>query len=316
MTLLEGRTEDRQRRRQLRRAAEARPPWMGRPNRLAIAARSLLLAICCIAVILPFVAVLMTSLASSKEITASGGFVLWTSDPSLASYRAVLAGGVVTRAMGISIGVTVIGTLLSLVSTISLAYALSRPGSLLHKPILLMALFTLLFNPGMIPMYLTVQQLGLIDNLAALVLPMMINAFNVIVMRAFFLDIPAELIEAARIDGAGEMRILLTMVLPLSKAVIAVVGLFYAVSYWNAFFSALLYLNSPDKWPLQLVLRTFVVNQTPMGIDDLSVGAESLPPQLSIQMAILVLSIVPILILYPFLQRHFTKGLLVGAVKG
>ena len=145
---------------------------------------------------------------------------------------------------------------------------------------------------------------------------MLINAFNVIVMRAFFLDIPAELIESARMDGAGELRILLTMVLPLSRAVIAVVGLFYAVSYWNAFFSALLYLNSPDKWPLQLVLRTFVVNQTPMGTDDLSVGAESLPPQLSIQMAILVLSIVPILILYPFLQRHFTQGLLVGAVKG
>jgi putative aldouronate transport system permease protein len=197
-----------------------------------------------------------------------------------------------------------------------LAYALSRPGSLLHQPILLMTLFTLLFNPGMIPMYLIVKQLGLIDNLAALILPVVVNAFNVIVMRSFFLELPSELTESAKIDGAGELRILTLIVLPLSKAVVAVVGLFYAVAYWNAFFSALLYLPSPEKWPLQLVLRTFVVNQTPLGTDELSASTESLPPQASIQMAILVMSVIPILIIYPFIQKHFSKGLLIGAVKG
>ncbi|MGC5170072.1 carbohydrate ABC transporter permease [Microbacterium sp. DT81.1] len=289
---------------------------MGRANPFATLARVLIFALACAAVIAPFVAVVMTSLASQEEITASGGFVIWTNAPSFAAYEAVLSGGVVPRAMLISIGVTLVGTLFSLAATIGLAYGLSRPGSLAHKPILLMTLFTLLFSPGIIPMYLIVQQLGLIDNLWALILPVMVNAFNVIVMRAFFLDIPAELIESARIDGAGDFRILTRIVLPMSKAVIAVVGLFYAVGYWNAFFSALLYLNSPDLWPLQLVLRTFVVNQTPMGVDDMSAGAGAVPPQLSIQMAILVMSIVPILLIYPFLQKHFASGLMVGAVKG
>lgn len=295
---------------------DTRPVWMGRPSLLARAGRGIVLGIACLAVIVPFVAVIMTSIASQREVSAAGGFVLFTTDPTLAAYRAVLSGGVVTRALFVSIGVTVIGTILSVVCTIMLAYALSRPGTLLHKPILLLTLFTLLFSPGMIPMYLIVRQLGLIDNLAALILPVLINAFNVIVMRSFFLELPGELIEAAKIDGAGELRILTTIVVPLSRAVIAVVGLFYAVAYWNAFFAALLYLPSPEKWPLQLVLRTFVVNQTPIGTDELAVGAETMPPQTSIQMAILVISIVPILVVYPFIQKHFSKGLLIGAVKG
>jgi putative aldouronate transport system permease protein len=242
--------------------------------------------------------------------------VLWTNEPTLDSYRAVLSGGIVTRALLVSAGITVVGTALSLVSTIALAYALSRPGSLLQKPILLMTVFTLLFNPGIIPMYLTVKQLGLLDSYLALILPVLVNAFNVIVMRAFFQEIPRELRESAYMDGAGEMRILLRIVLPLSKAVVAVIGLFYAVAYWNAFFSAMLYLQSSEKWPLQLVLRTYVVNNTPIGADQLSSNLENLPPQISVQMAILVISVLPILFIYPFIQKHFAKGLMVGAVKG
>ncbi|TCC30497.1 carbohydrate ABC transporter permease [Kribbella sindirgiensis] len=316
MTGLLETTAERRARRNRRPASDDRPAWMGRQPHWATAARGGLLTVACLAVIVPFVAVVMTSLAPQRDISARGGLVLFTSDPSLAAYRAVLSGGVVTRALSVSVVVTAVGTVLSLACTIMLAYALSRPGSLLHKPILLMTLFTLLFNPGMIPMYLIVKQLGLIDNLAALILPVVVNAFNVIVMRSFFLELPGELTESAKIDGAGELRILTSVVLPLSKAVVAVVGLFYAVAYWNAFFSALLYLPSPEKWPLQLVLRTFVVNQTPLGTDELSAATESLPPQASIQMAILVMSVIPILIIYPFIQKHFSKGLLIGAVKG
>jgi putative aldouronate transport system permease protein len=289
---------------------------MGRPSRLIMALRGLILGMGCAAVIVPFVAVLSTSLASQEEVTANGGFVLLVREPTLAAYQAILSGGVVTRALLVSIGVTVVGTLLSLLCTVALAYSLSRPGSLGSRPILLAVILTMLFSPGMIPMYLVVKQLGLLDNLAALIAPVLINAFNVIVMREFFLDIPAELNESARIDGANDLTILARIVLPLSKAVIAVIGLFYAVSYWNAFFSALLYISSPEKWPLQLVLRTYVVNETPMGVDDVSAGSDTLPPQLSIQMAILVISVVPILLVYPFLQKHFTKGLMIGAVKG
>ena len=133
-------------------------------------------------------------------------------------------------------------------------------------------------------------------------------------MRAFFQELPQELFESAAIEGASSATILFRIVLPLSKAVMAVIGLFYAVAYWNAFFNAMLYIQSTDKWPMALVLRTYVVNQTTIGGDQVS--AEVMPPQLSLQMAILVIAIVPILVLYPFLQRHFAKGVMIGAVKG
>ncbi|WP_198663683.1 carbohydrate ABC transporter permease [Jiangella endophytica] len=266
--------------------------------------------------LLPFLSVVMTSLAGQEEINEAGGFVLWAAEPTLNAYRAVLSGGVVTQAMIVSIGVTAVGTAVSLLSTIGLAYGLSRPGSLGHGLMLRVTLFTLFFTPGIIPMYLLVQHLGLIDQWAALILPVMVNAFNVIVMRSFFLDMPGELIEAAKIDGASEFATLVRIVLPLSRAVVAVVGLFYAVAYWNAFFTALLYIQSPEKWPLSLVLRTFVVDQTPIGADELSAGSTALPPQTAIQTAIIALSVIPVLVIYPFLQKHFRAGLLVGGVKG
>jgi multiple sugar transport system permease protein/putative aldouronate transport system permease protein len=178
---------------------------------------------------------------------------------------------------------------------------------------LVLVLLTMLFNAGMIPNYLLIKQLGLIDSWWALILPPLVSAFQVIIVRAFFMEVPAEILDAARIDGAGELQILTRIMLPLSKAVLAVVVLFQAVSYWSAFFNAMLYLNSTDKWPLQLVLRTYVVNNA-----ELSTGmpAESMPPQQSLQMAVLVISLIPILLVYPFLQKHFAKGVVVGAVKG
>ena len=274
-----------------------------------------LIAICAV-VVLPFVGILSTSIASRAQITKAGGFVLLPDSATLSAYRAIFAGGVVTRALVVSVAITVVGTVLSLTCTALLAYSLSRPGSFAHKPMLMIVLFTLLFAPGIIPAYLVVKQLGLLNSYWSLVLPTAINAFNVIVMRAFFMGLPHELLESARIDGAGELTILRRLVLPLSRAVLAVIGLFYAVSYWNAFFNALLYMNDTTKWPLQLVLRTYVVNNAPIGVNQLAGSGEALPPQQSIQMAILVISIVPILLVYPFLQRHFAKGVLTGAVKG
>jgi len=139
----------------------------------------------------------------------------------------------------------------------------------------------------------------------------------VIVLRAFFMELPREIIDSARIDGAGDFAILWRIVLPMSKAVLAVIGLFYAVGYWNSFFTPLLYLQDTAKWPLQLVLRTYVVNQTQLGVDQLGgTSGAQLPPQQALEMAILVLSIIPILLVYPFVQRHFTRGVLIGAVKG
>jgi putative aldouronate transport system permease protein len=277
--------------------------------------KGVLLTICCLVVVLPFVGVVSTSLAGQEQVTRAGGFVLVPDSVSFAAYEAIFNGGVVSRSIVVSLLITVVGTLVSLLCTATLAYGLSRPGSLGHKPLLILLVGALLFAPGIIPSYLVVKELGLLNSYWSLVVPTAVNAFNVIVMRAFFMELPRELLESARIDGAGEGAILRRVVLPLSKAVMAVIGLFYAVGYWNAFFNALLYLNDNEKWPLQLVLRTYVVNNSQLGTDQLGAG-EALPPQQSIQMAILVVSIVPILLVYPFLQRHFTKGVLTGAVKG
>lgn len=297
------------------RRSGKRPPWMEKPNPLVQLGKAVALGISVILVIIPFWSVLATSLSDQATINKSaGGMVMWTSSPSLGAYKAVLGGGVVTRAMIISILITVIGTLLSLAATAGLAYWLSRK-SFGSKPVLLMILGAVLFSPGLIPSYLVVKQFGLLDSWWSLILPVLVNAFNVIVMRAFFQELPQELFESAAIDGASSLTILTRIVLPLSKAVLAVIGLFYAVGYWNAFFNALLYIQTTDKWPMALVLRTFVVNQTTIGGDQVA-NTEVLPPQLPLQMAILVIAIVPILIVYPFLQRHFAKGVMIGAVKG
>lgn len=288
---------------------------MESPNPLVQIVKAIALGISVLLVIIPFWSVLATSFADQSTINKSaGGMVMWTSRPTLSAYKAILSGGVVTRAMVISILITVVGTLLSLAATAGLAYWLSRK-SFGSKPVLLLILGAVLFSPGLIPSYLVVKQFGLLDSWWSLILPVMVNAFNVIVMRAFFQELPQELFESAAIDGASSLTILTRIVLPLSKAVLAVIGLFYAVAYWNAFFNALLYIQTTDKWPMALVLRTFVVNQTTIGGDQVGM-AEAMPPQLPLQMAILVIAIVPILIVYPFLQRHFAKGVMIGAVKG
>lgn len=290
-----------------------RPVWLERPTWWGNAGKASVLTVVCALVLFPFLVVVSTSLAGQAELTRNGGFVIIPSEPTLEAYRAIFSGGVITRAVAVSAGVTAVGTLVSLTVTALAAYGLSQRGSFAGRPILLLVLLTFVFPPGIIPSYLVVRQLGLLDSWASLVLPVAVSAFNLIIMRGFFMGIPGELLDAAKIDGAGEWRTLLTIVLPLSKAVVAVIGLFYAVAYWNAFFGALLYLNDTSKWPLQLVIRTYVLQGAPLGGDS---GAEVLPPQQSVQMAVVVIALIPILCLYPFIQRYFTKGVLTGAVKG
>jgi putative aldouronate transport system permease protein len=218
--------------------------------------------------------------------------------------------------VGVSLGITVVGTLVSLACTTMLAYSLSGTKTFAQKPLLMVVIAAILFGPGLIPSYLVVKSVGLLDSYWALILPAAVSAFNVVVIRSFFLGIPAELIDSARIDGASEFATFTRIVLPLSKAALSVIGLFYAVGYWNSFFNALLYINDNQKWPLQLILRSYVVDQATLGAGQLPGTGEAFPPQQSIQMAILVISVVPILLVYPFLQKHFAKGVLTGAVKG
>jgi putative aldouronate transport system permease protein len=286
------------------------------PSAMGKGVKGIVLSVCCLLVLVPFLGIVSTSLASRADITEHGGFVLIPHGVNFGAYQAILSGGVVTRALIISLGITAVGTLLSLASTALLAYGLSRTESFGHKTILMVVLFAIMFAPGIIPSFLVVKELGLLDSYWSLILPVMVNAFNVIIVRAFFMEIPRELIDSARIDGAGDWTAFWRIILPLSRAVLAVVGLFYAVGYWNSFFNALLYMNDTAKWPLQLVLRTYVVNNTSIGVDQVGATGASLPSQTAIQMAILVISIVPVLLVYPFIQRHFSKGMLTGAVKG
>ena len=290
---------------------------MPRPKPPEQIVKGIFLTVICALVVLPFIGVISTSLASPEEVNHAGGFVMFpTKGIDLAAYRSIFAGGTVTQALLVSGFITVVGTAISLTLTCTLGWALSRRGTVGNKTLLMLVLVSLLFNPGLIPTYLVVQQFGLLDSLWALIVPTCVSAFNVIVVRSFFTGLPAEVLESARIDGASEWKMFRYIGLPLSRAVIAVIGLFYGVGYWNSFFNALLYINDASKWPLQLVLRTYVVNGVELGGQDLGIGSEAVPPQTTIQMAILMISIVPILCVYPFIQRHFAKGVLTGAVKG
>ncbi|GAA3986070.1 carbohydrate ABC transporter permease [Thermobifida alba] len=296
-----------------------RPVWAETPSLPERAVKAAVLAAIALAVLFPLYVVVLTSLSPAAAINDAGGLVVIPRGLSLAAYAELFAGGVVTRAVAVSIGVTAVGTAISLAATVLAAYGLARPGSLLHRPLLFLVLLTFLFGPGMIPSYLMVSSLGLIDSYWALVLPTAVNAFNLVVMRAFFMNIPREVSDSARVDGASEWKILTRLVLPMSKGVVAVVGLFYAVGYWNAFFNAILYINDNAKWPLQLVLRQYVQqgqNISVGALADASQAASALPPSLALQMAIVVIALVPVLAMYPFVQRHFTKGVIIGAVKG
>ncbi len=274
-----------------------RPAWLEQDSNLVRVVKFCVFSVMVVAVVYPFLALVATSLASEADVIQNGGLVIWPQHPSLDAYAIVFAGGVVSRAIRVSVVITFVGTLLSLAVTIGMAYGLSRRiwGG---RFFLMLALFTIFFTPGIIPNYLTVKTYGLLNNYAALILPVLTNAFSVVVLRQFFMAIPRELIDSARVDGANDLQILTGIVLPLSKAVIAVIGLFFAVGYWNDFFTALLYLNSSSMWPLALVLR--------------GRSGESAP----VPSAAIVVAILPILAVYPFLQRYFTGAVLSGAIKG
>lgn len=295
-----------------------RPSWDEEPSKTTSALKAVVLTLVVIAIVVPLWTVVVTSLSTQGAIDRAGGLVLIPTELTLRAYEQIFAGGVVTRAVGVSVFVTTVGTAISLSTTVLGAYALSKPTMVFHRPILFLLLITMFFGAGIIPTYLLVSNLGLINSLWALILPTSISAFNVIIMRSFFMNIDQEVLDSARIDGAGEWRTLVTMVLPMSKAVIAVVALFYGVGYWNSFFNAMLYLNDNSLWPLQLVLRSYVLQGTAMSGNELAQYADGggAIAGLAVQMAVVVLALVPVLAVYPFVQRHFKSGVMIGAVKG
>jgi putative aldouronate transport system permease protein len=299
--------------RELRRDSR-RPVWEEEPTKAGQGLKAVTLAFICLVVLVPLYTIVLTSVSSAKAVTQAGGLVLVPGELSLEAYRQILNGGVVARAVWVSVGITVVGTAISMVVSVLGAYGLSKPGTFGHRTILFMTLATMFFGAGMIPTYLLVSSLGLIDSYWSLILPVAVSAFNVILLRGFFMGLDQEILDSARIDGAGEWRVLWSMVLPMSKAVTAVIALFYAVGYWNAFFQATLYINDSEKFPLQVVLRSYVLRgMTVPGQVDVTGGTVA---NLSVQMAVVVIALLPILAVYPFVQRHFTTGVMLGAVKG
>jgi putative aldouronate transport system permease protein len=241
-------------------------------------------------------------------------FILFPEHWSLDSYKYLLGTKAFLGSIGNSAYLAIVGTVLSLMVTAALAYAISRrrlPG---RKMFALMILLTILFSPGIIPNYLLVRDMNLINNTWSLILPALASGWNVILMRSFFSSIPVELEESAAIDGCNDMTTFFRIILPLSLPSLAAFGLFYAVGYWNSYFSALLYLNDADKWPIQVLLQNMLQNAQNSDLgQDAFVAA---PPAETLKMAAVVVATIPILGVYPFLQKHFAKGSMVGSVKG
>ena len=297
------------------RRPSSRPPWMERPPLWMQVLKGIALVFIVAIMVLPFIHIFAVSLSSYKDVLG-GGLVLFPRSPTLEAYRAIFNGGIVVRALQISIGLTLVGTLAQMVFTTTMAWGLSRPGVPGSRAILFIALGALLISPGIIPSYLLIKELGLLDSYSALILPGLISSFNLVIIRQFFMNLPGELIDSAKIDGASEFQIFWNIALPLSKAVLAVVALFYAVAIWNSFFNAILYLQDATKWPIQLVLRQYVLQGSDIVAAADTSSNQPLPPARTLQMAIVVVATIPILIVYPFLQKYFTRGVLTGAIKG
>ncbi|MEV5025536.1 carbohydrate ABC transporter permease [Paenibacillus sp. LPE1-1-1.1] len=270
----------------------------------------LLIALVCV---LPFIYVLAVSFTSPAEV-AKGGLILWPKEWSLASYRYIFSTNTLVRSMLVSIYITVLGTMINLIFTSLMAYPLAKPRLRGRQTILLAVLFTMLFGGGMIPTYFVVKALHLTNTLWSLMIPGAISAFNLIVLKNFFQQIPDGLEDSARIDGCNDVGVLFRIVLPLSLPAMATFGLFYAVGHWNQFFNAILYINDNTKWPIQVLLREVVILAS-SSIGDSSIDSTEIQP-LTIRMAVIVFATIPILLVYPFLQKHFAKGVMLGSVKG
>lgn len=259
----------------------------------------------------------MISVSLSQDVYVLRGEVwLWPKGFNLKMYELVLKDPRITTAYMNTILYTVVGTGTALVITSLGAYAISKRDMLFRRFFMMIIVFTMFFSGGMIPTFLVVKSMGLMDTLWAMILPGAVSTWNLIIMRTFFAGIPKELEESGRVDGLTDFGIFLRIVLPLSKAVLATIGLFYAVSIWNNFYQALLYLRDSDLYPLQVVLRNIVLAGQVNNADVTSVGGDNLIVEESLKFATIIVSTLPILLIYPFLQKYFVKGVMIGAVKG
>ena len=279
---------------------------------------TIFLLLLCVVFFLPVWHVAMGSISDPLKVAASSGLYLKPlGKPTLGGYRLIMQNSTILRAYGNTLIYVVSSTLFGLVLTILAAYVMSTRGLLFGKTFALFVVFTMIFNGGLVPTFLVVNKLGLIDTRWALIIPGAVSAYNIIIMRTSFSEIPGEMLDAARIDGADEFKILTSIILPVSKAIIAVIVLFYAVQHWNAWFNAAIYLQkSRNLYPLQLTLREIVLQATENTIIADADGQDVMIFRPLIKYATIMISIIPMMIVYPFVQKYFVTGVMIGSVKG
>ena len=263
-------------------------------------------------IILPFVHVIAVSL--SDAVMVMGNQVsFWPKGFTLYTYKTMLSTGDFMRAYGVTIFITVVGTFLALLITASCAYALSRRTMVGHTFFSLMITITLFFAGGMIPNYINIMNLGMIDTVWSLIIPTCLSTWNMIIMRSFFISYPSEIIESGMIDGLQDAGVFFRLVLPTSKAAIATIGLYYAVGYWNAYMNAKMYIQTNIHLrPVQMLLQDMIANVTQENVS----GEEGAMVAASVRYAAIMIVITPIMCVYPFIQKYFVKGVMVGSVKG
>ncbi|BBI32656.1 carbohydrate ABC transporter permease [Cohnella abietis] len=276
-----------------------------------------ILAVVLIVVLYPLIYILSSSFSSPSAVSA-GRVWLWPVDFSLRGYETLFKNPQVLTGYGNSLFYTASGTIISVTLTVMMAYPLSRRSFFGRNAIMMIVTFTMLFSGGLIPTYMVVRELGMIDTRWALIIPNAVWVWQVIIARSFFQSsIPDELVEASEIDGCSDLRFMGSVVIPLSKPIIAVLVLMYAVGQWNAYFDALIYLKTADKYPLQLILRSIIIqNNSGNSVMDAMKQVERQQLSELLKYSLIVVATLPVLIIYPFVQRHFVQGMLVGSVKG
>lgn len=286
-------------------------------DRIFDACNVVLLVFLMLITLYPLWHVLMTSLASPEAITKYGSMLIWPEGFNLDSYRYVLTNPMIGIGYRNTLLLVTVGTLLSMLLTCVGAYCLASKWVMGHTAMVLLVTIPMFFGGGLIPSYLLVRQLGLYNSFWALILPGVVSSWNMIMMRTYFQGIPESLAESTRIDGANDIQILFLIILPCAVPIIAVMTLFYAVGYWNAWFGASIYLKDRSKFPLQLVMRGILISGRQKDFDTgYMTGANKTQIFKGLKYATVVVSTVPILCVYPFLQKYFVKGIMVGSIKG
>ncbi len=260
--------------------------------------------------LLPFIRVISLSV-SGKVFVERNEVMFFPKGFTWESYKYVLSEQRIWDSLAVTVFVTLFGTVLSLLVSSAMAYALSRPEFKPRRGVMIFVILTMVFQAPVIPFFLTVKSLGMLNTVWALILPLMVNAFNLAIMRSFFEETPESLIDSGRIDGCGDLRLLMKIVLPISKPVLATMALFYAVAYWNIFYNALMFIYDKKLQPLQIIVRSYISDsvETPGLYRDVNYNNTTL------QMATIMVAMLPIIAVYPFLQKHFTSGVMLGAIK-